>query len=376
MIRTFLAGIALTIPLFAFAAERDEIHIVGSSTVYPFTTLVAEQFQNDTGNPMPVIESTGTGGGMILFCGGVGAEYPDATNASRRMRPGELELCQSNGINKVVEIQIGYDGIVLAGSTSSPQMDLSLREIYLALARFVPNKDGTSLIENPYTLWSEINPRLPQRPIEVLGPPPSSGTRDAFVELIMHPGADSIALIKDLTNRSSGMELRQFMEQIGIDPEIYDLLNQRRGKAPDGADIAELLAGSMRQDGPFIEAGENDFLMIRKLVAHPGAMGILGYSFLGQNADLIQAHSIESVSPGFDTIANSSYRASRPLFVYIKADHVDDVVPGIREFLQEYVSEEAWGASGYLSGRGLIPLSPAERQSSASTAINLHSVQL
>jgi phosphate transport system substrate-binding protein len=326
-----LAGAALIAA--APAQARDQIRIVGSSTVFPFSTAVAEQFGKGSKFKTPVVESTGTGGGMKLFCAGVGDAHPDITNASRRIKKSEFETCTKNGVG-ITEVKIGFDGIVLANAKSAPRLALSLRQIFLALAKQVPGPDGT-LIANPYTTWNQIDPALPADKIEVLGPPPTSGTRDAFVELAMEGGA-----------------------------KTFDSL-----KALDSKALAAV-AQTMREDGAYIEAGENDNLIVQKLEANPKAVGIFGFSFLDQNADKIQGSKMDGVVPTFETIADSSYEISRPLFIYVKNAHVG-VIPGIKEYVAEFMSDKASGDEGYLADKGLIPLPTSERSGVVAKAIAL-----
>ncbi len=316
-----VAGLVLTAP--ALAEARDQIRIVGSSTVFPFSTAVAENFGRSTSFKTPVVESTGSGGGMKLFCAGVGTEHPDITNASRRMKKSEFETCTKNGIT-VTEVKIGYDGIVLANAKSAPQFTLTKKQIFLALAKQVP-VDG-KLVANPYTNWNQIDSALPNEPIEVLGPPPTSGTRDAFVELVMEEAA-------------------------GEFPEI---------KALDKAAFKQV-AHAMREDGAFIEAGENDNLIVQKLEANPVALGIFGFSFLDQNADKLHGSIVEGVAPEFENIASGDYGVSRSLFFYVKQEHVG-TIPGIKEYVAEFTSEKAWGEDGYLVEKGLIPLPDDDRK--------------
>lgn len=304
------------------ALARDQIRIVGSSTVFPFSTAVAEQFAKTSSFKAPVVESTGTGGGMKLFCGGVGTGHPDMTNASRRMKKSEFEQCQQNGVEKITEIKIGFDGIVIANDKSGPKVDLSKRDLWLALAKEIPI-DG-KLQANPYTMWNQINPELPETKIEVLGPPPTSGTRDAFSEIVMEEGCKEVAGAKEA----------------GLD-----------GKA----------CHMVREDGVYVEAGENDNLIVQKLNANPNAFGIFGFSFLDQNADKIQGATVDGVEPTFENIADGKYGVSRSLFFYVKNDHAG-VIPGIKEFVAEFTSEAAWGTDGYLTDKGLIPLPDEERK--------------
>ncbi|MCD6292239.1 MAG: PstS family phosphate ABC transporter substrate-binding protein [Deltaproteobacteria bacterium] len=308
---------------------RDYIAIVGSSTVYPFATVVAEKFGKTTKFKTPKIESTGSGGGLKLFSAGVGLRHPDITNASRRIKKSEFERCQKNGVREIVEIKIGYDGIVIANSRKSLRFKLSRRDLFLALAKEIPNPDGSAmLIENPYKTWKEVNPDLPAIKIRVLGPPPTSGTRDAFVELALAGGAKSFPWLKELKKK-----------------------DKSRFKA---------LSQTIREDGAYVEAGENDNLIVQKLLADPDSLGIFGFSFLDQNSDRIQGSVIDGVVPTFEKIAAGKYPVSRPLFFYVKKAHIG-MVPGIRAFLAEFTSEKAGGEDGYLSDRGLIPMPKTER---------------
>ncbi len=312
------------------ASGRDYISIVGSSTVYPFATTVAEQFGKTTKFKTPKIESTGSGGGMKLFCAGAGIETPDITNASRRIKFSEYEKCQSNGVKEIIEVKIGYDGIVIANSKKAGRIDLNKKDIFLALAKDVPNpKGGETLVANPYKTWKDVNPALPDTKIEVLGPPPTSGTRDAFVELAMEGGCKKIGWIKALKKK-----------------------DKKHFKA---------VCHTVREDGAYIEAGENDNLIVQKLQANPDAFGIFGYSYLDQNSDKIQGALVGGEAPTFDNIAAGKYPVSRPLFFYVKKSHMG-VVPGMAEYLGEFSSEKAWGAEGYLADKGLIPMPEAERK--------------
>ena len=320
-------------------SARDYISIVGSSTVYPFATVVVEQFGKTTGFKTPKVESTGSGGGLKMFCAGVGVEHPDITNSSRRIKKSEFDSCQQNGVKEVVEIKIGYDGIAVANSKKAAAMDLSLRDIFLALAKDVPDpKGGDKLVANPYKTWKDVNAALPDQAIEVLGPPPTSGTRDAFAELAMEGGCKSFDWIKALKD---------------TDKNQY-----------------KTICHTVREDGAYVEAGENDNLIVQKLDTNPRALGVFGYSFLEQNMDKIQGSAIDRVKPEFDTIADGSYPISRPLYFYVKKAHAD-VIPGMREFLAEFTSEKAWGDDGYLSDRGLIPMPEEERSKFAADAKNL-----
>ncbi|MBU3951538.1 MAG: PstS family phosphate ABC transporter substrate-binding protein [Proteobacteria bacterium] len=312
------------------SSSRDYISIVGSSTVYPFATVVAEKFGKITAFKTPKIESTGSGGGHKLFGSGVGVQYPDITNSSRRIKKSELEKAMANGVKEIVEVKIGYDGIVIANSKKGPSFQLTRKDLFLALAKNVPTGDEAGkLTPNPYKTWKEVNALLPDVKIEVLGPPPTSGTRDAFVELAMEGGADEIDWIKALAK---------------TDKKAYQALCQ-----------------TIREDGAYIEAGENDNLIVQKLSANPAALGIFGFSYLDQNTDKIQGSLVDGVSPTFEAIADGSYPVSRPLYFYVKKAHVQ-TIPGMKEFLAEFTSEKAWGEEGYLTDKGLIPMPEAERK--------------
>jgi phosphate transport system substrate-binding protein len=338
-----VAGLALAGTAHA-QSSRDYISIVGSSTVYPFTTAVAEQFGRGGQFKTPKVESTGTGGGIKLFCNGVGVQHPDIANASRRIKQTEVDTCAKNGVKDIVEIKIGYDGIVLAHSKKSPNLKLTRRDVYLALAKQIPDPaNPTSLIANPNKTWKQVNSSLPDQKIEVLGPPPTSGTRDAFAELFMESGCSTYAWIKTLKDVDEG----------------------RYKKVCD----------SLREDGGYIEAGENDNLIVQKLEANPTAIGIFGYSYLEENQDKLAGSLLEGVGPVFETIASGKYPASRPLFIYVKKAHIG-VIPGIKEFVTEYVSDKALGGEGYLADKGLIPPSDAERGKIRADATALKNVKL
>ena len=330
-----LASFAVTMS----AQARDQIRVVGSSTVFPFSTAVAEQFGKATKFKTPVVESTGSGGGLKLFCSGIGVRHPDITNTSRRIKMSEVSRCAGNGINMITEVKIGYDGIVVANSKSSPQMNISLKQLFLALAKDVPaNADGSELKPNPYEMWNDIDPSLPSVKIEVLGPPPTSGTRDAFVELAMEGGCKS-----------------------------FDAINALKSK---NRKIYKAVCHGIREDGAFVEAGENDVLIVQKLVANSNAFGVFGFSFLDANADRIQGSLINRVAPMFETIAEGSYPVSRSMYFYVKSAHVG-VVPGIREYVAEFTSEKAWGPEGYLADKGLIPLGDSDRNKVRASAARL-----
>jgi len=326
------------------AAARDYISIVGSSTVYPFATTVAEQFGKTTGFKTPKVESTGSGGGFKLFCSGVGVNTPDITDASRAIKKSEFETCQANGVKEIVEVKIGYDGIVIANSKSAPQMNISRKDLYLALAKDVPDpKNEAKTIPNPYKTWKDIDSSLPNIKIEVLGPPPTSGTRDAFVELVMDEGCEEFPSIKALKKS---------------DKSAFKGLCQ-----------------TIREDGSFIEAGENDNLIVQKLEANRNAFGIFGFSFLDQNGDRVQGSKVDGKEPTFEAIADGSYPVSRPLFFYVKKAHIG-TIPGIKEYLAEFSSEKAWGDEGYLADKGLIPMPEDERAKYTAVVKNLDVLDL
>ena len=321
-----VAGLAFAVA--ASAQRADTISIVGSSTVFPFSTKVAETFGEVTDFNTPVIESTGSGGGMKLFCAGVGLDHPDITNASRAMKSSEAETCAANGV-EFTEFVVGFDGIVVANSVASPVLELSREILAKALLAEVPNADCSALEANATKTWADVDASLPAVAIEVLGPPTSSGTRDAFEELVFETALKSMGCSKDMI-----------------------------GKA------------SMREDGAYIESGENDTLIIDQLSSNPGAVGVFGYSFLANNADRVQGAIVEGVEPTFENIAAGDYTVSRSLFFYVKNNHVG-VVPGIAEFVQEFTAEEAFGPGGYLEAEGLIPLPEADREANANKAFDL-----
>ena len=323
-------------------AQRDYISIVGSSTVYPFSTVVAERFGKSTKFSTPKVESTGSGGGLKLFCSGVGSATPDITNASRAIKSSEIQLCAKNGIKDIIEVTVGYDGIVLANTTAAKQISLTRREIFLALAKNIPNPDGSeTLVDNPYKTWNEINPTLPATKIEVLGPPPTSGTRDAFAELALEGGCKTFPFIKAIKKQ-----------------------DKKKYKA---------ICHAVREDGAYVEAGENDNLIVQKLVANPTALGVFGYSFLEQNSDKVQGSIIDGKLPTFDAIAEGDYPVSRSLFFYVKKAHIG-VIPGIEEYLAEFTSEKAMGEYGYLAEKGMIPMTDEERASVLDTVKNLKTI--
>ena len=308
----FAATILLVSHLANAQAARDQITVVGSSTVYPFTAAVAEQFGRAGKFKTPKVESTGTGGGIKLFCNGIGPQHPDVANASRAMKKSEFETCAKNGVTDILEIKIGFDGLTIAENKAGALSALTKKQVYLALAKTIPVNG--QMVANPNKTWKDVDASLPAIKIEVLGPPPTSGTRDSFLELFMEAGCD-------LENKKA--------------------------------------CHAIREDGAFIEAGENDNLIAQKLAANKNALGIFGYSFLEENTDKLKGLKIDGIAPSFETISSAKYTAARPLFVYIKKQHIG-VIPGLKEFANEYVSDKAIGEEGYLSDRGLVSLDKSD----------------
>lgn len=336
MTRLMLSVAALAVVASAGeAAARDQIRIVGSSTVFPFSTAVAEQYGLKQKAKTPVVESTGTGGGFKLFCAGVGEQHPDITNASRAMKKAEFDDCQKNGVGKITEVKIGFDGIVLANAKGGKAIDIPIEKIWLAVAKEVPV--GGKIVPNPYRTWNQIDPKLPNTKIEVLGPPPTSGTRDAFVELVMDVGCAK-------------------------HPELKTLESDKNRFAA--------VCKTVREDGAWIDAGENDNLIVQKLVANKDAFGVFGYSFLDQNPDKLQGNKVGGVEPTYENIADGRYPVSRSLFFYVKNQHVG-VIPGIKEYIAEFTSDAASGPDGYLADKGLIALPDDERAEVRTKAANL-----
>lgn len=336
---TFMVGAVL---LFTnAAAARDQIRIVGSSTVFPFATAVAEEFGRSTDFKTPIVESTGSGGGLKLFCAGIGVEHPDIANASRRIKQSEIDLCRANGVSEITEVKVGYDGIVLANSKQAAKQSFTLQQIFLALAKEIPAPNG-DWIANPNETWRDVDASLPDVAIEVLGPPPTSGTRDAFNELAMEGGCKTF-------------------------PDIAAL------KKTDKARYKQV-CHSIREDGAYVEAGENDNLIVQKLQANDSAFGVFGYSFLDQNGDVIQGSVVDGVEPTFDAISSGDYPVSRSLYFYVKVAHVESI-PGMQEYLVEFTSEKTYGEFGYLTDKGLIPSPKVEREQFRSDAVALTVLQ-
>lgn len=322
ILMTFIGIAAFALP--SQAGAKDQIQVVGSSTVYPFVTVAAEEFGNSTDFKTPIIESTGTGGGFKLFCAGVGADTPDVSNASRAIKDSERKMCAENGVKDITELKIGYDGIVLANSKDHSRYELTKEQVFMALAKQIPSEG--KLIDNPNKTWKDVDASLPDEKIEVYGPPTTSGTRDAFVELVMEPSC------KDL-------------------PEFKAAFEDKKAR--------KKACHLMREDGHYIEAGENDNLIVQKLQSNPAALGVFGFSFLDQNANTVQGTIISGVEPTFENISSGDYGVSRSLFVYFKNAHVNKTA-GLLEFATELVSDKAATEFGYMSEKGLIPLPEAE----------------
>jgi phosphate transport system substrate-binding protein len=296
-----------------------QLKIVGSSTVYPFTTAVAEEFQRANPGVSVIVESTGTGAGMKLFCTGVGGNTPDLTNASRRIKSGELEDCNKNGVKQVIEVPVGIDGLAVIESVGSTPMKLTLRDLYAALAANPFGKPQTA------QTWKDVNPALPATKIRVLGPPPTSGTRDSLAELFLEKGCEA-------------------------DPAMKALKESDKDKHKD-------VCTKVREDGAFVEAGENDNLLVQKVASDPTALGILGYSFLEENFDKVRAVELNGITPTEQTISDVSYPGARIMYVYAKGEHLS-AKPAIKGFLAAY--SKAWGKGGMLAKRGLVPLGDAD----------------
>ena len=335
---TVAAALLASVGFVGAAQARYQIRIVGSSTVYPFATTVAEAFGKQGKFKTPVVESTGTGGGMKLFCAGIGPDFPDIANASRRIEPSEVEFCGKNGVTGITEVVIGYDGIVLVDSIKGPKFALTREQLYKATAKDVV-VDG-KLVPNPYMTWADIDASLPKEPIVIYGPAPNHGTRDAFVELVMEPSCAKVAEIKALDKSA-------------------------QKKACD----------TVREDGSWVEVAENYTTIYQKIVSSPSALGVITFSYLDQNADKIQAATVDGQIATYDNIATGKYPVSRPLFFYVKKAHVDQI-PGIKEYISEFTSDKAWGPNGYLVGKGLISLPDANRKTEAANAAKLGDLKM
>ena len=339
--KNILIGLFVSYFLISDSFAKDNINIVGSSTVFPFASSVAEHLGQSGKFKTPTVESTGTGGGFKIFCGGTGPSYPDIANASRKIKPTEIQQCSKSGVKELVEVQIGYDGIVFAQYKTDKPVEFSRKDLYLGLAKQIPDPDCQEcgkLIDNPYTTWDQVNSSLPNIKIEVMGPPTTSGTRDAFAELVMEAGCNEYDWLKDWKKKNES-EYKQMCQTI-------------------------------REDGLYVEAGENDNLIVQKLKTKPNAFGIFGYSFLDANRDVITASTVERHEATPDTIADGSYPISRPLFFYVKKENVKSV-HGIEEYIKEFTSEKAWGDDGYLVEKGLVPLPERLRNQISNSAQKL-----
>jgi phosphate transport system substrate-binding protein len=322
-IKKSVIALAAVAALSITASARDQIRVVGSSTVYPFSSAVAEELGATTKAPTPVVESTGTGGGMKIFCEGTALTTPDFTNASRQMKKSEFETCAKNGVTDIVEAFIGYDGIAIAQNKSNAKLNLTLEQILLAVAEEVPSKDGKGLIKNPYKKWNEIDASLPNREIRVYGPPKSSGTRDSFEEMVM--------------------------EHTTAKMDSYKAAGHAKGYK------------KVRQDGVYVDAGENDNLIVQKLVKDKDAVGIFGYSFLAENKDMISGATINGNEPTPENIAAAKYPIARSMYFYAKLAHEKEV-PAMKDYMSLFMSEKMIGDGGILSEIGLIPADKAARE--------------
>jgi phosphate transport system substrate-binding protein len=320
----------------AAGGARSQVWAAGSSTVFPFATRVAETVARKTGGASAKVESLGTGGGIKLFCGGTGSGYPDIANASRPMKASEFEACAKNGVTDIVEIKFGFDGIVIATARNGADFDLTLEDVYRGLAAETPS--GAGFAANTAKTWREVRSALPAQRIVVYGPPPTSGTRDAFVELAMEGGAAKVPALKAL-------------------------------KTSDEADFKKR-ADTLRSDGAWIDAGENDNAIIGTLTKTPGALGVFGYSYMEENSDTVKGASIDGVKPTAGAIADGSYPLSRSLYIYVKKANLP-LVPGLKDFVAEFVSDAASGKGGYLAARGLIPLPDDQRVTQKKAAADL-----
>lgn len=337
MRRLVIVFLMVSVTGMAFPAwAREQIRIVGSGTLYPFVTIAAEQFGQGGKYLAPIVESTGTGGGFKLFCQGAGSDTPDITNASRKITASEYQKCAASGVMNPVEIQLGYDGIVLANKKGGASLNLTKKQIFMALARVLPDSSG-KLVPNPYQNWHEIDASLPDQPIKVYGPGTVSGTRDAFAELVMEKGCEPF--------------------------EAF-------AHAYSDAGVRKKICQAIREDGKYVESGEDYNVMVQKLVSNEQALGIFGYGFYSQNRSQIQASLIDGIAPGNDTITSGKYGISRGLYVYVKRQHLGKI-PGIEEFIEELGSEDAIGSEGYLTSKGLIPLNAEDRKTVATKILTL-----
>ncbi|AXX93928.1 substrate-binding domain-containing protein [Arcobacter ellisii] len=336
--KTSMALIASAL-LATTLSARDQIKIVGSSTVYPFSSSVAEEFGATTKFPTPVVESTGTGGGMKLFCAGVDLNTPDITNASRRMKDKEFKMCEENGVTDITEALIGFDGIAIAQSASVKSFNVTKEQLALAVAEEVPSKDGKSLVKNPYKKWSDIDATLPDREIVVYGPPKSSGTRDSFEELVM----------------------QHVFEKMPVYTDLF--------KADEKANKKYKAYSVIRTDGAYVESGENDNLIVQKLTKNDAALGIFGYSFLEENKDKVVGITVDNIAPTAETISSGKYPVARSMYFYIKNQHASEV-PALKEYTNLFMSEKMIGTDGILTELGLVTLTDDVRAAARTKVMN------
>lgn len=340
--KTSMALIASALLVTTLSA-RDQIKIVGSSTVYPFSSAVAEELGKNGKVPTPVVESTGTGGGLKLFCSGFGIDTPDIANASRKIKDKELQQCAENGVLNITEALIGFDGIAIAQDSKVAGFNVTKAQLALAVAEEVPSKDGKTLIKNPYKKWSDIDASLPNREIVVYGPPKSSGTRDSFEELVMQHVFEAMPVYTDLF------------------------------KADEKANKKYKAYSVIRTDGVYVESGENDNLIVQKLTKNPAALGIFGYSFLEENKDKVSAVTVDNIAPTPENISSSKYPVARSMYFYVKNSHIDQV-PAIKEYVNLFMSEKMIGKDGILADIGLIPLDAKVREEARKKAVNFETI--
>ena len=340
--KTSMALIASALLVTTLSA-RDQIKIVGSSTVYPFSSAVAEELGKNGKVPTPVVESTGTGGGLKLFCSGFGIDTPDIANASRKIKDKELQQCAENGVLNITEALIGFDGIAIAQDSKVAGFNVTKAQLALAVAEEVPSKDGKTLIKNPYKKWSDIDASLPNREIVVYGPPKSSGTRDSFEELV----------------------LQHVFEKMPVYTDLF--------KADENANKKYKAYSVIRTDGVYVESGENDNLIVQKLTKNPAALGIFGYSFLEENKDKVSAVTVDNIAPTPENISSSKYPVARSMYFYIKNSHIDQV-PAIKEYVNLFMSEKMIGKDGILADIGLIPLDAKVREEARKKAVNFETI--
>lgn len=340
--KTSMALIASALLVTTLSA-RDQIKIVGSSTVYPFSSAVAEELGKNGKVPTPVVESTGTGGGLKLFCSGFGIDTPDIANASRKIKDKELQQCAENGVLNITEALIGFDGIAIAQDSKDTGFNVTKAQLALAVAEEVPSKDGKTLIKNPYKKWSDIDASLPNREIVVYGPPKSSGTRDSFEELVLQHVFEAMPVYTDIFK--ADIKTNKKYEKYSV----------------------------IRTDGVYVESGENDNLIVQKLTKNPAAVGIFGYSFLEENKDKVSAVTVDNIAPTPENISSGKYPVARSMYFYIKNSHIEQV-PAIKEYVNLFMSEKMIGKDGILADIGLIPLDDAVRAEARKKAVNFETI--